>query len=209
MMKKTLIALALIGAASAAQADATVTTEGFTNVSTLAGQGWMFSNTSTPAGSTGWFQGDVGVFKAQAGADDSYIAANYHNAAAGGTIDNLMLTQAFSTANYGSVSFYARADAYPGTSDSLTFGMVDAAGNFINPQTFTVPTDDWQMYSVYFAGTGAATTARFGIRYSGLADTSNYVGVDTLAIDLPEPSTPLMLSVGALGLIVARRRKQS
>lgn len=204
MMKKTLTALALIGAAAVSQA----ATQDFANVAALPAQGWVFTNASTPAGITSWYQGDVSIFAAQSGAPNSYIAANYNNAAAGGMINNTLLTPLFSTTNFGDISFYARAGDDPAYSDSLTYGLVDALGNFIAGQTFTVPTDGWHLYSVHFDGSGAETTARFGIRYSGPADNSNYVGVDSLAINLPEPSTNLMLGIGVLGLIAARRRKQ-
>lgn len=204
MMKQTLLALALIGASALSQA----ATEGFANVSALPGQGWQFINASTPPGSTtGWVQGDVKVFTAQDGPDNSYISANYNNAAPGGTLDNTMLTPFFSTFNFGDISFYARAAADPGYSDTLTYGLVDDAGNFTLAQTFTVPTDGWQSYTLHFDGTGSNTRSRFGIRYSGLADNANYVGVDSLTISVPEPSTNLMLGIGLIGLIATRRRK--
>jgi hypothetical protein len=44
---------------------------GFDNISTLAGSGWTLVNNSSPAGLTGWFQGNSGVFNSQAGAPDS------------------------------------------------------------------------------------------------------------------------------------------
>ena len=47
----------------------------------------------TPIGSTSWYQGDVSIFTSQAGPADSYIAANFNNAAAGGTIADWLISR--------------------------------------------------------------------------------------------------------------------
>lgn len=212
-MKKTLLAIVLGALLATAQA---APTEDFADVPGLSAAGWILTNNSIPTGTTDWAQGDTNQFTAQAGADNSYISANFNNAGPGGQISNWLITPTFSTSSAGSVSFWARAAADPAFSDMLEYGLTDASGalgTFSLAAAFTVPTDAWTEYVLNFAGTGTASSARFAIHYTGAADNANYVGVDSLtvglpAIGLPEPATPLMLGVGLLGLLAARRRKQ-
>ena len=68
-------ALLFTGLAAAALSNANAAnllTDNFEDISTLAGNGWAFTNNSSPLGATGWFQGN-GVLTAQAGTTDSYI----------------------------------------------------------------------------------------------------------------------------------------
>jgi len=103
---------------SAASADLTVSTvvnEGFDDITTLAGKGWILANHSVPLGSTNWFQGSPttnvppGPFDAQAGAaPNSYIGANYNNTGSIGTISNWMLSPPLGFNANSSFSFWTR-----------------------------------------------------------------------------------------------------
>jgi len=207
-LKSIAIAATLVACAASAQA-VPLLTEDFSSVAALAGSGWVMTNASTAGGSTGWYQGDATVFPAQAGADNSYIAANYNNAPVGGTISNWLITPEFSTAQAGTITFFAKADIFAPYSDQIAFGLSggsSAIGAFTLGPAVTV-TGDWTEYSVSYAAQGAGSTARFAISYMGAADLSNYVGIDTLTVSaVPEPSTMLLLAGGLLGVAAVARR---
>jgi len=204
-------ALALAGTAHAA----TVFSEGFDDVFGLADNGWVLTNNSSPANNTvdgtGWFQGsaDNGIFDAQAGA--GYAAANYNNAAAGGTIDNWLITPTFSTALAGTVTVWLRGDILDGFTDTARFGFSQGSSDiasFVTGSAVTA-TGTWTEYSFAYAAGGAGSTARFAIEYTGDADSANFIGVDTLTITaVPEPATWALFALGAAG-VVARRRSSA
>lgn len=213
MFRKTLVALALIGASASAQS-AVVINEGFNNVVTLAAAGWVQTNASTPVGITGWGQGSIDTanfFAAQAGAANSFISANFNNAAAGGTIKNYLITPLFSTAESVFISFFARGLADPEFSDQFAFGFSSgstATSAFTLGPIITATTDGWTQYLVNLGAQGAGTVGRFAIEYTGPANNANYFGVDSLVAQVPEPSTWMMLGAGLLALLGVRRRKQ-
>jgi hypothetical protein len=211
MIKQALIALALSGAVASAQAGVVVN-EGFNDVTTLGANGWVMTNASTPGGVIpGWFQGDQSKFTAQAGLAESYIAANYNNAPAGGTLNNWLITPEFSNETDVFVSLWLRGIAEDGFSDNLAFGFSNGSTNFADftiAQAVTAPTGDWTRYDLYLGAHGAGATGRFAIQYTGAADTSDYVGVDSLTITVPEPSTMLIMATGLMGVAAMRRRQR-
>jgi len=212
-LKYAAIAAACLAGASA-QADTVLINEGFESFSSLAGAGWVLTNASTPIGSTSLAAGDVGVFTAQAGSAGSYVSGNYNNAAAGGTISSWLITPTFSTATAVIVSFWAKADILAPYFDQIAYGFSSTGGS--STGSFTLGTastvlGDWTQYTLTYAANGAGSLARFAINYTGAADASNYIGIDSVTVTaVPEPSTWLMFGAGLVGLTgLARRRLQA
>ncbi|WP_323143358.1 choice-of-anchor J family PEP-CTERM protein [Massilia phyllosphaerae] len=206
-MHKTLFCALLLACAGAAHASII---ESFDDVAGLAAKGFILRNASTPAGTNAFFQGNSRVFSAYDGASNAYLGANYDSAAAGGSIDDWLISPEFSTASRGTISFYARAGADPGYVDSFQFGLSTGgtgAADFVLGALTAAPTGDWTRYTLDFAGTGiAGSVGRFAIRYTGPSDSANYIGIDSLSVQLPEPSAIALLGLGLAGVGASRRR---
>jgi len=209
MMKRAFATAVLAMMTMAAQASVAIN-EGFDNVPGLASNGWSFVNSSTPGGTTtGWFQGSIGIFDAQSGAPYSYAAANFNNAPAGGTINSWLITPVFDASLGATVSFYLRAGG-EGFADQVNFGFVNADGSFTSAGLTTVnpvPDSGWTQYTAWI-GADALSSARFAFQYTGAADALNYVGLDTLVVDVPEPASIALMAGGLLGLGAMRRRSR-
>lgn len=211
-MKKTiLLALMLTGAMGMARAGVLLQ-EDFDDVEALKQQDWVFSNQSVPPGPvTGWFQGFEPTFPAHQGEPSAYIASNFNAAEQGGFLNNWLFTPEFSLANTVSVSFWLRAEGVPGFSDQVRFGFTDGStdlDDFLLDTVVTAPVDGWTRYTLTLGSQGSGATGRFGFQHFGVADLSNYVGLDTLrVVDVPEPSTAMILGLGLAGFAAARRRR--
>jgi hypothetical protein len=211
MLKKSLTALTLAGAATAAQADTLLMSQQFNDVAALSASGWVRTNAGTPPGATpAWYQGDQQIFAAQSGPANSYAAANWANAAPGGTLSSWLITPIFSTAKAGYVSFFVRADMLDPYTDTIDAGFStgSSAIDAFSLGDAITGTGVWTEYKMFFSGMGAGAVGRFAIHYTGLADNANYIGVDTLSVNVPEPSTMMILAAGMLGLYASRRRAQ-
>jgi PEP-CTERM motif len=207
MLKHALMATAITFASLSAQAQVVLLSENFDDVANL--NGWLKTYESTPGGSTQWYQGDQTLFAAQAGSSESYIAANYNSAPANGQIKDWLITPVFSTELRGEVTFWAKADLIPNYADKVSFGFSNGSSNTASFALGAVTTvaGDWTKYTVSYAAQGVGSTARFAILYSGAADQSNYVGIDTLKVTaVPEPTTWALMAIGLAGVALRGRR---
>lgn len=216
-----LIGVAAAAASSAALAVAApaLLSEGFDDIGTLSGNGWFLVNRSAPAGTTGWFQGNTGVFGAASGAANSYIGANFENAAAGGAISNWLITPELTLGSGMTLQFMVRAagDGWPDTIEvrwSSSGASTDVGSTAASVGDFTqlLSTFDSQGADAGWLAKSVALpsgSGRIAFRYT-IADNSlagNYVGIDTVAV-VPEPASAafLVVGLGAIGLAARRRR---
>lgn len=211
MMKKALAAAVLAGMTMSAQASLAFT-ENFDSVASLASKGWVFTNASTPVGvAATWLQGNADNLTAQAGAANSFASASYLNSTDGGTLNNWLITPEFDATGGARITFWLNAEAAAGYSDQLAYGFSNgssAIGSFTLEQVLTVPTTGWTMYTATL-GADTVGMARFAFQYTGAADTANYIGLDTLTVDVPEPASIALMAGGLLGLGALRRRQRA
>jgi len=216
MLKHALMATAITFAAVSAQADTVLISEGFDNIGTLAGSGWVQTNLSSPVGNA-WFQGNNGIFASQSGAPNSYIGADFLSGAEGpgNTLANWLISPTFSTAAAGTVSFWAKSSVESPFVDHIAFGLStgsSSTGAFTLGSAITLG-GGWTEYTVNFAAQGAGSVGRFAIEYVGLVDNSAYIGIDTFSVTaiatpaIPEPSTYALMALGIAAVAVVRRRR--
>lgn len=214
-----LAAAATLWATGTAATSAVLLSQGFDDVNTLAADGWVVQNLSTPLGITSWFQGNSGVFGAQSGAPASYVAANFLNAGPGGRISNWLMTPEVPLAQAATLALQVRA-AGDDLLDTLEVyfsdeGASTSIADFALLGRYGSTRDEgWTALSFGVAATGG--TGRFAVRYV-VDDTElggNYVGVDSLSVQsaastVPTPGSRALagLALAALALTTRRARR--
>jgi hypothetical protein len=213
MLRKIFISVVLMAGGASANA-ALLFSENFDDVNALGSAGWLAGNFGTGgAEAATWFQGNTGIFDAQSGAADSYVASNYLSAGFGGNVDNWLVTPLISAFTGTVVTFSTRtAGGFPGDNLELLYNSVGSniLTDFVSLGVISsaaYPTD-WQAFDFTYGGANA--DVRFAFRYT-VTDTSangDYIGIDSLSVNVPEPGTMLLLGSGLLLMPLSMRRRR-
>ena len=202
-------ASASVSGTPSATPSCTPLSEGFNDITTLPGAGWVQTNHSGSIGTTNWFQGNSTVFPSQGGAADSYIGANFNNTTGTDTISNWLLTPPVTLQNGETMSFWTRTVDAPTFPDRLQVRMstngsssnvgttATDVGDFttllldINPTyTTTGYPNVWTLFTVTVTGVATATQGRLALRYfvengGPTGANSDYIGIDTFLFNGP------------------------
>ena len=187
--------------------------EGFEDIAILPDAGWVFDNRSDPLGPAGWFQGVPEEFEAQAGPDDSYVAANFLSTIEDGvgTISNWLISPVIALSNGTEIRFWTRTMAESeGFEDRLQVRLSSAGdstdvgnsatsvGDFsellldINPTySATGYPREWTEYVLVIEGVSEPSTGRVAFRYfvensGGQGSNGDYLGIDTFSVTQPD-----------------------
>jgi hypothetical protein len=185
----------------------------------LATSGWSIFNNSTPGGSTSWFQGNAGVFGAQAGAANAYAAANFLSIPPqGGTISTWLVSPEIEFASQ-VLTFFSRTEGGPagGFGDGLrvlacTSGACSVPADFsevLGINTANAAAGFPQDWTQFVAQLAAGGTGRIAFEYTvGPRALANFIGIDTVRVfvAVPEPGSLALFAAGVLGALLLRRR---
>ncbi|MBZ5586499.1 MAG: choice-of-anchor J domain-containing protein [Acidobacteriia bacterium] len=228
-MSRSLLCSAILLTLSAVAPADSLLVENFNDVPSLAGAGWALINNSAPLGTAGWFQGNPAAFGAQSGAPNSYIAANFLNADAGGDVSNWLLTPVLQLVDGEIISFYTRTVPDASFPDRLELrlstngastnvgGSAKSVGDFgrllltINPALAVGGYPEaWSSFSGTVSGLGAPATGRFAFHYvvPNTEVNGDYIGIDTVSVSaVPEPATIVALCFMLAATLLRRRAR--
>lgn len=220
-MKLVKIAASLLAAGFTAGAYAgspPLFSEGFDDIASLAAAGWVFTNASTPVGES-WFQGNAGIFAAQAGAAASYAGANFNSTTAiDGVVNNWLISPELSLGAGSSLSFYTRAsDAgfldlleirFSSGADASVAGFTTLLGTVGSSTAASYPVDGWVAVTLTLP---TAVSGRFAFHYNvPNALDASYIGIDSVTVSaVPEPTSALLLGLGLAAVAAAGRRTRA
>jgi hypothetical protein len=213
LIKKTyqiVVGPAILMAMLTLPAGAADLSEGFEDVETLPGDGWVTRNNSMPLGSESWAQGESAEFAAHSGTPDSFITANFLSVLDEGTISNWLLTPEIALANGTRLSFWTRAadPEQPPFPDRLEVRLstagasvnvgatAESVGVFttvlltINPDLADDYPIAWTRYELQLDGISAPITGRIAFRYyvtnSGpFGENGDLIGIDSVSVIQP------------------------
>ena len=214
-MKPTKYLFGLAAAALAVSAHAGPFSEGFDSVANLAAAGWLqVNNSAVPANP--WFQGNSGIFAAQAGAADSYAGADFLSSDSG-TIDNWLISPILAIDAGSVLSFYTKSAGTKGFADQLGVYFSATGGTAVSDFVLlgSIGAGNYPLgWTQYSFDLSPSATGRFAFRQGGTADTADYLGIDTVSVaavtnPIPEPSTYALMALGIAAVAVVRRRQRA
>ncbi|TVQ33536.1 MAG: choice-of-anchor D domain-containing protein [Wenzhouxiangella sp.] len=184
--------------------------EGFDDVAGLPSRGWVLANQSQPVGTTAWFQGNAFVFPAFEGETNSYIAADFNNAAGSGLINNWLLSPTTVLRNGTEIRFYTRSSFLSNSFPDRLEVRFSTAGNSVNVGTSATDVGDfvhlvasinpdlepggypleWTEVVIRLEGLPEPVAGRVALRYfvedgGPLGTNSIYIGIDSFSITQP------------------------
>ena len=224
-MKKIYILLVLIlfVFAGSVQAQTTVISANFDDITLLPGLGWVETNMSSPVGTVGYFQGNETVFPAYQGASTAYLGVNFNSVAGASTISNWMITPQITLQNGDEVSFWTRTTTGSNWPDRLQLWLnplgttnvgadANSTGDFtvllneVNPSlTVGGYPDVWTEFTATISGLATPTTCRIAFRYfvtngGPSGSNSNYSGIDEFLVESSGTVTPVH-DIGVIALV--------
>lgn len=222
LSRLAIAAAAVVLTAGSASASTVVWSEGFDNGVPA---GWGVFNFSDFASGPGWFQGAASpapFFAAQSGAANSYVASSAFIGAQTvsgnpeGTVDGYLVSPSLALDRDLRLRFWTRTVENSAWADYLWVGLL-VNGQFtqlaeVNP-TLSLGgyPDAWTEFTAYVAQRGAGVTGNLVFNYF-LPDASqvgNYIGLDSVSLQVPEPSGWLALGGCLIAAGVATRRRRA